>query len=128
MVFAPLLSAPLKPDVVIFTGNAQQAARLVALGYWEDGMPMQCDPTGAQCRSTITYPLVTNEINISLGDITARRSEKYRDDEMFVSVPYSRLRSMVIAIPHSTAGTGKAVLPPAMRQAMEEAGGEPLEF
>ena len=128
VVFASLTAMPLKPDVAIFTVNAQQAARLLTLGYWETGEPMQCDPTGALCKSVITYPLVTNQINISLGDITARRSEKYGDDEMFVTLPYSHLRSVIGAIPHSSAGTGKAVLPPAMRQVMEEQGGEPIEF
>jgi len=128
VVFAPLVSAPLKPDVAIFTVNAQQAARLVTLAYWETGEPMQCDPTGALCKSVITYPLVTNQVNISLGDITARRAEKYGDDEMFVTAPYAHLRAIVAAIPHSSAGRGKAVLPPAMRQVMEEHGGEAIEF
>ncbi len=128
VVFAPLVSAPLKPDLAIFTVNAQQAARLIALGYWETGVPIQCDPTGSQCKSTITYPLVTNQINISLGDITARRSEKYGDDEMFVSIPYTHLRSVISAIPYCTAGTAKGSLPPAMRQAIADQGGEPLEF
>jgi uncharacterized protein (DUF169 family) len=128
VVFAPLASAPLQPDIAVFTANAQQAARLITLGYWEDGKPMQCDPTGALCKSVITYPLVTNEINLSLGDITARRSEKYGDEELFVTLPYSHLRSVIAAIPHSSAGTGRAVLPPAMRKVMEERGGEALEF
>jgi uncharacterized protein (DUF169 family) len=128
IVFAPLASAPLPPDVTVFTGTPQQAARLVTLAGWENGKPMQCDPTGALCKSVITYPLVTGEINLSLGDITARHSEKYGDDEMFVTLPYAHLRSAIAAIPHCSAGTGKAVLPPAMRRVMEESGGEALEF
>ena len=128
VVFAPLASALLRPDVVVFTVNAQQAARLVTLAYWETGEPMQCDPTGALCKSVITYPLVMNTVNISLGDITARRSEKYGDDEMFVSIPYTHLRSAIGAIPYCTAGTAKGSIPPAMRQAIAEQGGEPLEF
>jgi len=123
VVFAPLASAPLRPDVVVFTANAQQAARLVTLAYWETGEPMQCDPTGALCKSVITYPLVMNTVNISLGDITARRSERYGDDEMFVTLPYAALRSAIAAIPHCSAGTGKAVLPPAMRREIEASGG-----
>ncbi len=128
VVFSPLSRAVLRPDVAVFVGNAQQAARLITLAFYEDGMPMECDPTGAQCRSVITYPLVTNKINVSLGDITARRSEKYADDELFVTLPYASLRSAVNSIARSSAGTGKAVLPPAMRQAMEAAGGEPMEL
>jgi uncharacterized protein (DUF169 family) len=89
---------------------------------------MSCDPTGAQCRSVITYPLVTNQVNISLGDITARRSEKYRDDELFVTLPMMHLRSAVASIERCTAGTAKIEIPPAMRRVLEESGGEPLEL
>jgi uncharacterized protein (DUF169 family) len=128
VVFAPLSQAALRPDIAVFVANAQQAARLITLANHEEGMPMECDPTGALCRSVITYPLVMNKINLSLGDITARRSGKYGDDELFVTLPYASLRGAVSSIPYSSAGTGKAVLPPAMRQAMEEAGGEPIEL
>jgi uncharacterized protein (DUF169 family) len=128
VVFSPLASAALRPDLAVFVGNAQQAARLVTLAYYETGLPMKCDPTGAECRSVITYPLVTNQVNVSFGDITARRSEQYGDDELFVSLPYSHLRSVAASIEHSSAGTARPVLPPAMRRAMEEAGGEPIEL
>ena len=128
VVLSPLASAELAPDVSVFVCDAQQAARLISLAYYETGMPMSCDPTGAQCKSVITYPLVTNQVNVSFGDITARRSEKYGDDEMFVTLPLSHLRSVVASIPHSTAGTARAEMPPAMRRTLEEAGGEPLEL
>jgi len=128
VVFSPLASAALRPDIAVFVGNAQQAARLITLAYWETGLPMECDPTGAECKSVVTYPLVTNQVNVSFGDITARRSEKYREDELFVSLPYSHLRSVAESVEHSSAGTAQPLLPPAMRRAMEEAGGEPIEL
>jgi uncharacterized protein (DUF169 family) len=128
VVFAPLKSAALRPDVAVFVTNAQQAARLITLAYFESGLPMECDPTGAECRSVITYPLVTNQVNVSFGDITARRMEKYGDNELFVSLPFAYLRSAVESIERCSAGTAKSVLPPAMRRAMEEAGGEPIDL
>ncbi len=67
-------------------------------------------------------------MNVSFGDITARRSEHYRDDELFLTLPYSHLRSAVDSIEVSSAGTAKGEIPAAMRRVLEESGGEPLEL
>ena len=128
VIFSPLENAELCPDVVVFVCNAQQAARLIHLAYYETGLPMECDPTGALCRSVITYPLVTAKVNISFGDITARRGEKMSDDELFVSFPFVHLRPAVASIPNCTAGTAKGEIPAAMRRMMSRAGGEPVEL
>ncbi len=128
VVLSPLSQAELRPDVAVFVCNALQAGRLVNLAYYETGLPMECDPTGSLCRSVVTYPLVMNQVNVSFGDITARRAEKYGDDELFVTLPYSHLRSVVASLDKSTAGTAKGEMPAAMRRRLEEAGGEPLEL
>ncbi len=128
VVVSPLAQAEPRPDVVVFVCNPQQAARLVTLASYGTGEPMECDPTGALCKSVITYPLVTNRVNVSFGDITARRSEHYRDDELFLTLPYSHLRSAVDSIEVSSAGTAKGEIPAAMRRVLEESGGEPLEL
>jgi uncharacterized protein (DUF169 family) len=124
VVFSPLNRAQLRPDVAVFTCNAWQAARLINLASFEDGLPMECDPTGSLCRSVITYPLVTGKVNVSFGDITARRIEKYPEDELFVSIPYAHLQSVVASIERCAAGTAKAEVPAAMRRLMKESGGE----
>ncbi|MBC7287300.1 MAG: DUF169 domain-containing protein [Armatimonadetes bacterium] len=117
VIFAPLAQAPVEPDVVVFICNCSQAARLVALAYYFDGMPMRCDPTGSMCMSAITYPLVTGRFNITLGDTTARRMEKLGPDEMLVSVPWSMMHRLVAAIDRSSAGTARIEFPESMRRA-----------
>jgi len=124
VIFSPLPQAELPPDVTVFVCNAWQAARLVNLAYFETGLPMQCDPTGALCRSVITYPLVTGKMNVSFGDITARKAERWPEDELFVSLPYSHLRSAVASLDRCSAGRAKPEIPTAMRQLMAESGGE----
>lgn len=124
VVFSPLNQAALPPDVTVFLCNAWQAARLINLAWYETGIPMECDPTGALCRSVIAYPLVTGKVNVSFGDVTARRAERQPEDELFVSLPFADLRSVVWALDRSTAGTAKGEIPPAMRQVMQESGGE----
>ena len=109
-------------------GHARQAARLVHLAYYENGLPLECDPSGALCRAVITYPLVTNRVNVSFGDITARRGEKMADDELFVTFPMQQLRSAVASIERCSAGTAKVEIPAAMRRVMQQSGGEPPEL
>ena len=124
VILSPLDRAKLCPDVAVFLCNAWQAARLINLAYFETGMPMECDPTGSLCRAAITYPLVTGKVNVTFGDITARKIEKYPEDELMVSLPYLHLRSVMASLDRCSAGTAKAVIPPAMRRLMEESGGE----
>lgn len=107
-VLARLDVMPLRPDVTIIFCNAWQAARLVSLGWFENGEAFQCDPTGASCRSMITYPLVTNRFNVSFGDVTERRSEKLPPDELYVSLPWQHLRSIVASL--DACGAGRAEL------------------
>ena len=85
---------------------------------------MECDPTGLLCRSVLTYPLVTGNVNASFGDITAHRMEKYPENELFVTLPYSHLRSVVASLDSCTAGTAKAEIPAGMRRLMAESGGD----
>lgn len=128
VIFSPLDKAELCPDVTVFICTPRQAARLIHLAYFETGLPMECDPTGALCRSVVTYPLVTGKVNVSFGDITARRGEKMADDELFVSLPFAALRSAVASIDRCSAGTAKVEIPAAMRRLMQQSGGEPPEM
>jgi uncharacterized protein (DUF169 family) len=124
VIFGPLGKAELPPDVTVFICNAWQAARLINLAYYEDGAPMECDPTGSLCRSVITYPLVTGKVNVSFGDVTARRMEKYGENELLVSLPYGVLRSVVLSLDRCGAGTAPIEIPAAMRRLSGESGGE----
>jgi uncharacterized protein (DUF169 family) len=128
VIFSPLASAEFRPDVAVFVVNAWQAARLVNLAVFETGEPMECDPSGSLCRAVIAYPLITNRVNVSFGDVTARRSEKMGENELFVTLPFTHLRSVVESLDKCSAGTAKSELPPAMRRVMEESGGEALEL
>lgn len=123
VVFAPLEKAPLPPDVTVFLCNGWQSARLINLAYYLDGAPMHCDPTGSLCRAAVTYPLVTGRVNVTFGDVTARRMEKFPEDVVFVSLPYVALRSVVESIDRCGAGTGKLEIPEEFRREIEQAGG-----
>ncbi len=128
VVFAPLDKAPLPPDVTVFICNPWQAARLINLAYYLDGKPMECDPTGALCGAAITYSLVTGNVNVTFGDVTARRMQRYAENELFVSMPLAALEATVASIDRCSAGTAETHIPAAMRRAMAESGGEMPEL
>ena len=128
VVFSPLGKAQFRPDIAVFLVNAWQAARLVNLAVYETGVPMECDPSGSLCRAVVTYPLITSKVNVSFGDVTARRSERMSEHELFVTLPFTYLRSVVENLDRCTAGTAKPEIPPAMRRMIQESGAEPPEF
>ncbi len=125
VVFAPLDKAPLPPDVTVILCNGWQAARLINLAYYLDGAPMRCDPTGSLCRAAVTYPLVTGRVNVTFGDVTARRMERFPAEVVFISLPYIALRNVVDSIDRCGAGTAAIEIPEEFRRAAEHAeGGE----
>ena len=106
IVFSPLNQAELRPDIVTILCNPEQACRLIFLADYY-GFPITPKVTGSLCWSVITYPLVTGNFNVTMGDPTARRNYKYDPNELFVSIPYRMVSSIIEAMEHSTAGKGK---------------------
>jgi uncharacterized protein (DUF169 family) len=111
----PLEQAPLRPDVVVFVCNGEQACRLVALDTYWDGKPVTMELTGSLCHAAIGYPVVTGNTNLTLGDWTARRMQKYASDVVFLTIPYERMANLVLAIPQCSAGTAEVVMPEGFR-------------
>ena len=120
VVFAPLEQAPLRPDLVVFLCTPWQAARLIHLAYYETGEHMHCDPTGSMCYSAITYPIFSGNINVTMGDITARKWERLPEELLFVSVPYSHMHTIMASIDHCSAGTAPVEIPASMRKLMRQ--------
>ena len=110
----------MRPDLVLFICNPAQACRLLALDHYWDGIPPRVEVAGSLCHSAISYPLTTGHTNVTFGDWTARRMQKYPTDAVFVTVPYERLDNLVAAIPMCSAGTAAVDIPEAMRRAIEE--------
>jgi len=124
VVLAPLAKAELKPDVVVFIVNAEQACRLVTLDTYDHGVPPRIHMAGATCYQAITYAVVTGELNVSLMDYTSRHIKAYEPSDLFVTAPYHRLRGMVRSIPYCTAGTAKMEVPESFRRQVRAGGGE----
>jgi len=107
VVFSPLEKAELEPDLVLFLCNPEQACRLITLARYREGVLPQNEFGGALCWSTITYPLITGNINVSLGDHVAREIEHWKPEELAVTVPAHKLHQIVESIDYSTAGVAE---------------------
>ena len=96
------------PDLVIFLVNAEQVSRLVTLAQFWDGKTPSFEMRGSLCWSSITYPMVTGNFNITAGDISARRMAGWDKSVMIVSVPMEKIQGIADAIDKSTAGTAES--------------------
>jgi uncharacterized protein (DUF169 family) len=116
----PVEQAPIRPDMVVFVCTAEQACRLITLDHYWDGKPPHMELTGSLCHAAIGYPAVTGNTNLTLGDWTARRMQKYPSDVIFLTVPYERMANLVLAIPQCSAGTAEVVIPEAFRDTVSD--------
>lgn len=106
IVFSPLNKAVLRPDLVTILCNAWQASRLIYLVIY-NGESIKPNVSGSLCWGAITYPLMTGNFNVTMGDPTARRHYGYDPNDLIVSIPYRMLPQMIEAMEYSTAGRGK---------------------
>ena len=109
IVMSPMEKADLRPDVVLFFVNPEQACRLMTLATWSTGISPKCSFVGSTCHMAVTYPLLKGEINVILEDFTTRRRKDYDKDELIFSIPYHHFHSIIEAIPHCSAGTAPFV-------------------
>lgn len=111
IVMCPLEKAEIRPDMILFLCNAEQACRIISLDTYWDGLNPKEQLIGALCHTTISYTIMTGYTNISMGDWTARRHQQFEFYIVFVSVPYERLDNLIAAIPECSAGEATVHIP-----------------
>jgi uncharacterized protein (DUF169 family) len=111
IVITPLDKAEIKPDMILFQCNPEQACRLITLDTYWDGISPKQQLIGALCHTAISYTIMTGNTNISMGDWTARNHQKFDTDITFVSIPYERIHNLIEAIPLCSAGEAAAFIP-----------------
>jgi uncharacterized protein (DUF169 family) len=112
VVLSPLEKAELMPDLVVFLCNPEQACRLVTLATYPDGKPPKGELAGSTCHMVIAYPLVSGEINVSLMDYTSRKSQDYKAEELFVTIPYHLMPGLMWGVERCSAGTARVEFSP----------------
>lgn len=111
IVICPLENMVIRPDMVLFLCNGEQACRIIALDTYWDGLNPKQQLIGALCHTAISYTITTGNTNISMGDWTARNHQQFEPDIVFVSVPYERMNNLIAAIPLCSAGEAGVNIP-----------------
>jgi uncharacterized protein (DUF169 family) len=120
ILMGPIEEAELRPDLVVFLCNGEQACRLITLDQYWDGIPPRVEMAGSLCHAAIAYPVVTGLTNVTFGDWTARRQQGYSADAVFVSIPYERVHNLVAAVPECSAGSAEPDIPEEFLSSMQE--------
>ena len=115
----PAREARLRPDIILFICNAEQASRLVQLDMYDTGVPPRIEMSGATCHQAIGYPVSTGELNVSVMDYTSRRIKRYKPSDLIVSIPYHRFLGIMRSIDRCTAGRAPFEVPESMRRRMD---------
>jgi uncharacterized protein (DUF169 family) len=105
----PAMKGIFQPDLILMLVNAEQASRLITLNQFWDGKNPSIEMRGSLCWSMITYPLVSGNFNLSVGDISARRMERWDPNIMAASIPWERIKGIAEAVEFSTAGRAEPV-------------------
>jgi uncharacterized protein (DUF169 family) len=111
IVITPLDKAEIRPDMILFLCNAEQACRLITLDTYWDGKSPEQQIIGSICYSAIVYTTMSGNTNMTVGDWTARNHQGFESDILFLSVPFERVNNLLAAIPQCSAGNAEIVIP-----------------
>jgi len=100
VVFAPLESSPVDPDVVIVILNPEQAMWICIAATYFTGERLEFSTSGhnSLCSDCMVVPHQTGKMNISFGDYGCRGSTEICDSEMFVGIPWGLMPRIVEAL------------------------------
>jgi uncharacterized protein (DUF169 family) len=118
-LLSPMEKAEFLPELVIFIVNAEAACRILTLVTFIDGIMPKIKIGGPTCRMGIIYPLLTDEVNISFYDYTARKMCNLEKDKLIISVPYKRMPRIMESIDKCSAGKAKIEFPPEFREFLQ---------
>ncbi|MDD2689527.1 MAG: DUF169 domain-containing protein [Candidatus Omnitrophica bacterium] len=119
-LFSPLETAQFCPQLVVFVVNAEASCRLLTLAIFLDGVMPKIKIGGSTCRMSITYPLLTQELNISFYDYTARKICSLQKDKLIITIPYSKIPKIVDALEKCSAGSAKAEFLPEFKEFLQK--------
>jgi len=116
----PLEEVDFEPQLIIFVVNPEVACRLLTLAIFPDGQMPQIKIGGPTCRMAVTYPLISQQMNISFYDYTARKMSGVERDKLLISIPAKRLPLLLDSISRCSAGTARVEFPPEFRQFLQK--------
>ena len=119
-LLSPLEKAEFMPQLIIFIVDAEAACRLLTLVIFRDGVMPKIKMGGPTCRMSIIYPLLTQEVNLSFYDYTARKMCNVEKDKLLITIPYDKMPKIVESIDKCSAGRAKIEFPPEFREFLQK--------
>lgn len=103
---SPLKDAKFEPDVVILVDRPETVYWIIPASTYYGGGRVNFSSAAFQatCADSTIIPILTGEINLSLGCYGCRRSTDIEKDEMLMGIPFGRLESIVTALEKIHAG------------------------
>lgn len=97
VIIKPLEQFEADPDVVLMVGNSYQIMRVIQGYSYVYGMQPNFNMLGNQaiCVECTSYPIMTNQINVSLFCSGTRFLAKWRDTEIAVGIPFKKLGKVI---------------------------------
>jgi len=95
--FSPLQEANFEPDVVVLVCSAEEGMRAVEASAYESGIAAK-GRSGPICSTIIAAPYLTGDIVYTLGDLAGRRFSNIGEGEIFIAVPFERLKELIAGI------------------------------
>ncbi|MBN2119501.1 MAG: DUF169 domain-containing protein [Candidatus Omnitrophica bacterium] len=117
---SPLDKSDLKPQLVLFVLNPEQACRLLTLVTFIDGVMPEIKIGGPTCRMAIMYPLLTGKTNLSFYDYTARKLCNVEKDKLVISIVYDNIKAVIESIDKCSAGRAKIEYPQEFREFLQK--------
>ncbi|HOL66390.1 MAG TPA: DUF169 domain-containing protein [bacterium] len=117
---SPLNQVDFQPQLIIFVVNPEIACRLLTLIVFPDGRMPAIKIGGPTCRMTVTYPLVSRQVNVSFYDYTARKMCGVEKDKLLVSVPAEYFPAIIENINRCSAGKARVEFPQEFREFLQK--------
>ncbi len=95
------------PDVIVVVGLPEQLFWIApaAATFQEGGrVTMEMAAVQASCADSTVVPIITGNINMSLGCFGCRKTTDIAPEEMLVGIPASKLEELMTAIEKMGAG------------------------
>jgi len=97
VIIKPLELFEAEPDVVLIVANNKNVMRIIQGYTYMYGMQPNFSLTGNQavCVECTSYPIITDDLNISLFCSGTRFLAKWKDTEMEVGIPYHKFSKVI---------------------------------
>lgn len=97
LVYSPLEEADFEPDVIVIISEPVAAMKIAQAMVYNNGDKLRPSFAGIQslCGDVVAGPVVTQELNFTMGCDGSRKKADIKDNELSVGIPKSKIGQVV---------------------------------